>query len=545
MANKENANKENNEQQQIIDGATTGNSTIIFYNDGHSQIINHPIGPEEEDSDTNSYPLTTNPTFPLHDPRYFQHPINEKRRHNNDDVDSSRDSSDSDNKGTKDASEPAQVLDGATTGNNTIIFYDNGRNKTITTPITTDVSGREDTSSQDVLTHIITGTKDDDYLKGGNEDNIIHGLRGNDEIHGQNGDDFLYGGRGQDSLYGGNGDDFLYGGRGDDVLYGQNGDDVLYGGRGNDQLWGGYGDDVLYGGRGNDSLNGGNGDDELRGGRGDDTLYGGNSDDALYGGNDNDTLYGQDGNDILRGQGGDDSLYGGNGADRLAGGKGNDRLYGGNGNDRLAGGQGDDMLYGGGGKDTLIGGDGNDKFIVDSGRSMLFISEEARNDFLAADTIKDFSQGDQLIIKSVYEPAVAYPVTDGKSEINDYPASYAVTSIKFVQTENGTEVYLTQGKNTHQVAFMEGVNADELYYTHNAETGDVIITRNELFAILSEETTLDSAIVDYLDSSAQDTAQNAVSSGPALQSLNAPSTFSAPDHNDLVNLELLNNTSVV
>ncbi len=58
-------------------------------------------------------------------------------------------------------------------------------------------------------------------------------------------DDFLFGGDGDDILLGLYGDDELYGGDGDDVLLGGDGDDILDGGFGVDTIIDGLGDDVI------------------------------------------------------------------------------------------------------------------------------------------------------------------------------------------------------------------------------------------------------------------------------------------------------------
>ena len=92
--------------------------------------------------------------------------------------------------------------------------------------------------------------------------------------------------------------DFLYGGDGDDLIIGQDGGDTLHGGEGDDILWGddnghaGSGaiapaegadnDDTLYGDAGNDTLYGGIGKDNLIGGAGSDTLRGGADSDDYY-----------------------------------------------------------------------------------------------------------------------------------------------------------------------------------------------------------------------------------------------------------------------
>ena len=59
------------------------------------------------------------------------------------------------------------------------------------------------------------------------------------------GDDWLFGGEGNDVLFGLGGNDHLYGGSGDDILFGGSGDDYLDGGEGRDILFGGSGNDII------------------------------------------------------------------------------------------------------------------------------------------------------------------------------------------------------------------------------------------------------------------------------------------------------------
>ncbi len=248
-----------------------------------------------------------------------------------------------------------------------------------------------------------------DYLDGGEGDDVMVGSIGNDKLYGGTGNDelvgdasyiegewhgqdYLDGGEGDDKLWGLGGDDTLYGGDGNDGLSGDytsldgqyHGSDYLDGGKGKDNLWGHGGGDTLYGGEGDDELSGDNvnldgqyhGDDYLDGGEGNDKLWGDGGNDILYGGNGNDELAGDDnqlegkwhgqdyldggeGDDKLQGDGGNDTLYGGNGDDELAG--DNMHLAGEwHGQDRLEGGEGDDRLWGYGGNDTLYGGSGDD-----------------------------------------------------------------------------------------------------------------------------------------------------------------------------------------
>ena len=76
----------------------------------------------------------------------------------------------------------------------------------------------------------------------------LHELADWSEKHLENssdGDDWLFGGEGNDVLFGLGGNDHLYGGSGDDILFGGSGDDYLDGGEGRDILFGGSGNDII------------------------------------------------------------------------------------------------------------------------------------------------------------------------------------------------------------------------------------------------------------------------------------------------------------
>ena len=107
----------------------------------------------------------------------------------------------------------------------------------------------------------------DAILNLGHDSAKLHELADWSEKHLENssdGDDWLFGGEGNDVLFGLGGNDHLYGGSGDDVLFGGSGNDHLYGGSGNDILFGGSGDDYLDGGAGHDRLFGGSGNDIIK-----------------------------------------------------------------------------------------------------------------------------------------------------------------------------------------------------------------------------------------------------------------------------------------
>ncbi|MEG4855446.1 DUF4347 domain-containing protein [Microcoleus sp. B5-D4] len=135
-------------------------------------------------------------------------------------------------------------------------------------------------------------------ISGSPNNDILRGTAAGDKIDGLAGSDVLYGNAGNDTINGGDGNDIAYGGNDNDVLLGGNGSDRLYGDAGNDELLGGDGDDILYGGDGNDILNGGAGSDRLYGNAGIDTF-------VLASGMGQDLIYGfQDNLDIIRLDGG-------------------------------------------------------------------------------------------------------------------------------------------------------------------------------------------------------------------------------------------------
>lgn len=91
----------------------------------------------------------------------------------------------------------------------------------------------------------LTGTQDDDLVRGGN---------GSDHVSGGQGGDRLTGYGNADMLWGNGGHDVLIGGRGPDRLVGNAGKDFIRGGDENDVLRGGHGVDILIGGSGADTF---------------------------------------------------------------------------------------------------------------------------------------------------------------------------------------------------------------------------------------------------------------------------------------------------
>ena len=96
--------------------------------------------------------------------------------------------------------------------------------------------------------HKITGTPEDDYLIGKDDNQVrdeIFGGGGADKLKGLDGDDFLFGGSGKDSLYGGGGSDWLEGNSGNDILIGHTNDEGQYDSYEVDTLIGGSGADTF------------------------------------------------------------------------------------------------------------------------------------------------------------------------------------------------------------------------------------------------------------------------------------------------------------
>ena len=102
-----------------------------------------------------------------------------------------------------------------------------------------------------------TENKKDKQMSMGDLDQVVGGASW---TKGTKDDDFMVGGDGNDKLNGGGGEDFIVGGGGDDILdggYKDGADDIAIGGEGNDTfLWGltKDGSDTFIGGEGNDKI---------------------------------------------------------------------------------------------------------------------------------------------------------------------------------------------------------------------------------------------------------------------------------------------------
>ena len=315
-------------------------------------------------------------------------------------------------------------------------------------------SGRFDVSLTDSSFSVASYNMERFHIIGGAGDDWIGGGDGNDILVGNGGDDGLGGGLGNDVMKGGAGNDFIENLTGEDRILGGNGHDSL--GIGHDTSLPDSGD-YVDGGKGFDTLNlhlTGDTDTEftlrsggtstfdtgmvvrrvetfdVSSGAGDDDFtliakatgfYRWNAGDGVdhvtldlsqmrgnaayrdtngggYGswevggktatlqlnGVENLTITGNDlANDFVGG-GGRDVFNGGKGRDSLVEEGNRDRLLGEAGNDSLFGGKGADILRGGTGDDYLEGGNGSDRFVFAMGDG--------------TDRIADFEAGSDLIV---------------------------------------------------------------------------------------------------------------------------------------------------
>lgn len=191
------------------------------------------------------------------------------------------------------------------------------------------------------LAATITGTNDDELLRGtdGNDTisaaggrDVVQALAGDDTVSGGWGRDRVFAGAGNDTVDGDRGNDRVFGAAGNDSLSGSQGNDRIFGGLDNDQIQGGFGHDVIYGGAGNDQTNGGPQGDRIFGGSGDDVSAGGAGNDLIlanlgvdksFGGPGNDNLWALARGDVHPGPNGEVDTVG----DTLDGGTGNDRFH--------------------------------------------------------------------------------------------------------------------------------------------------------------------------------------------------------------------------
>jgi Ca2+-binding RTX toxin-like protein len=227
------------------------------------------------------------------------------------------------------------------------------------------------------VTFLVEGGPGEDTICGGGS-TIVYGGNGNDDLwsgavpSGKALDDFMRGGNGNDVLHGDQAGEYLSGDDGDDTIYGNGGNDVIYGdngdiqtvpasaddtidaGTGADTVVDDWGDDILVGGPGRDALVLGDGpvvpyDDcfwsgdiaatlDARAGTvsglGDDTFSGFR---VYQAGSFRNTMLGSDGSDwfetgvcassaTIEGRGGDDHIFEYAGTGSVTGGSGDDRI---------------------------------------------------------------------------------------------------------------------------------------------------------------------------------------------------------------------------
>lgn len=293
---------------------------------------------------------------------------------------------------------------------------------------------------------VLSGTEQDDNLRGPDGNELFLGLGGNDSIYAGNGDDTLSGGAGTDTLTGGLGNDtyVFERGMGKDVLdidsprpWGR--DDtqfetiqmaagiqpeeviLLINGRNlvirlgdgldaitvpNNYVFGfgqgqpGYIDRIVFDNGvvwSSQDIDAVAAAQRKRGTPQDDDIFGSQDADTLVGLAGNDYISAAAGDDVVSGDEGNDRLDGGLGHDLLKGGDGNDWLFGDDsgaelpGNDTLDGGTGQDSLYGYSGDDLLSGGDGDDTLYGGMGNDLLLGGEG--DDKLFGETGQDTLDG--------------------------------------------------------------------------------------------------------------------------------------------------------
>ena len=240
--------------------------------------------------------------------------------------------------------------------------------------------------------------------------------------------------------------------------------------------------DSASGGKLNDLIIGNERENTLSGGDGRDFLYGNDGGDRLYGNNDNDVLHGDGGDDYLYGEDGDDTLVGGAGADSINGGEGSDtvdysdsydsvgvylasnRALGGDANgdtltsiENIIGSSFRDYLYGDGQDNVIRGGAGSD-----------IIKGENGNDILEGGADRDRLYG------GVGNDTYIYNFGDGEDIFSD-----------------------TSGVD--EIAFGEGITADNIIITHDYRENDWIIYIKDNYGDLTgDQITVENAFADDL-----------------------------------------------
>jgi len=108
----------------------------------------------------------------------------------------------------------------------------------------------------DIIANVATyGTTGDDNLGGmSSSNNRMYGLEGNDYLYGGNLNDIIDGGAGDDTLNGYEGNDILIGGAGNDALNDSVGSNLFDGGAGDDVIYASTWNELLIGGKGFDTI---------------------------------------------------------------------------------------------------------------------------------------------------------------------------------------------------------------------------------------------------------------------------------------------------
>lgn len=299
-----------------------------------------------------------------------------------------------------------------------------------------------------------------------NRPQLITGTADNDTLRGSYGDDTLLGGDGDDYLTGGLGSDSLIGGAGNDYLQGSSYAEVP-------NLDATY--DYLDGGEGDDTLEAIGAQNTLLGGLGDDMLISQGNQNYLAGGEDFDTLISSGDNNTLLGGLGDDSLTSDGNYNQLNGGEGNDQLKSNSYywqpqnatdiNNQLFGYAGDDLLEangdsnyldGGEGNDTLstewgsnntlVGGKGDDYLISGEGATYQF-SLGSGNDTIVNNTYPEAEQKDTLHFTDISQDQITAINREDDNLIIYYGETDSITIENYFNAE---------GYNTlHQIAFKD------------------------------------------------------------------------------------------
>jgi len=359
-----------------------------------------------------------------------------------------------DNLGDTIAERPGEGTDAALVSVSGFVLPDNVENGFVAVTSGLTLSGNADPNT-------VQGNVGNDTLIGGGGDDTLLGGAGVDTLQGGAGNDTVDGGAGADSMAGGTGNDaYAVDSLGDTIverpgegtdaalvsvtgfilpdnvengtvsvttgatLSGNAGPNTLQGDVGNDTLIGGGGDDTLHASDGQDVLQGGDGDDLMDGGTGIDTLIGGAGDDiylidnahdvvveAANGGSDSafvsatsyvladnvenglvESVLGA----TLTGNALDNSLEGNVGTDVLTGGAGNDNFvfratYG---HDTIT------DFHGGTGVSDIIG-------LTDFASVTNFDAVLSHATQQGADTLLDFGNGDQLLLRNVVKANLA------------------------------------------------------------------------------------------------------------------------------------------